>query len=82
MFVRGLEDNDEKDRKEHTLLGSLIAQNISRKVTSPEESPQICGSSANTSLLANQRLYDGDSYRRQGKQEIFLQMASLVGYCR
>lgn len=31
--VRDREDSSEKDRKDHTLLGSLIAQNISRKVS-------------------------------------------------
>lgn len=60
--VHDQEASKEKHRKEHTLLGSLIAQNVSESVSSLLSYflLEFVESAAKILLLANQRFYDGN----------------------
>ena len=60
--VHDQEASKEKDRKEHTLLGSLIAQNVSESVSSLCYNflLEFVESATKVLLLANQRFYDGN----------------------
>ena len=60
------------ERKEHTLIGSLIAQNISRKASPPFKGNFLTcqGSAKDSPCLANKGRHDGNLDRRQSQSAI------------